>query len=144
MGDDGGESGSGAAGPLPRRAECRADFERLQAARHHVEHWGGVAARELHWFHSSASAWLSQGGEGWSGWLAVSAAPVRLEEPWSPWLQVVDQSAAPFVRWFVGGHTNSAFNELDRHVPMHRATPCVLSPHRAPSPPRCTAGSVHC
>ena len=132
MSDDGGESGSGAAGPLPLRAECRADFERLQAARHHVEHWGGVAARELHWFHSSASAWLSQGGEGWSGWLAVSAAPVRLEEPWSPWLQVVDQSAAPFVRWFVGGHTNSAFNELDRHVPMHRATPCVHSPHRAP------------
>ena len=26
------------------------------------------------------------------------------------------QDASPFVRWFLGAHTNAAFNELDRHV----------------------------
>ena len=89
------------------------------------------------------SAWLSQGAPGgWSGWLAVSAAPVRLGGPWTPWLQVVDQSAAPFVRWFVGGHTNCAFNELDRHVLMQRNSRSALT--TTCTPPRRTAGTVHC
>ena len=32
------------------------------------------------------------------------------------WDQVLDDSAAPFSRWFVGGRTNTAYNALDRHI----------------------------
>jgi len=36
---------------------------------------------------------------------------------WSePWSQVLDWSAAPHARWFVGGKLNVAYNCLDRHV----------------------------
>ncbi|MDH6114974.1 acetyl-CoA synthetase [Kitasatospora sp. MAP12-15] len=33
-----------------------------------------------------------------------------------PWTQVLDWSAAPFARWFVGGRLNVAYNCVDRHV----------------------------
>lgn len=33
-----------------------------------------------------------------------------------PWDQVLDESAAPFYRWFTGGQTNITLNCLDRHV----------------------------
>lgn len=36
---------------------------------------------------------------------------------WSkPWEQVIDDSNAPFYKWFVGGKTNIVTNALDRHV----------------------------
>ena len=34
----------------------------------------------------------------------------------SPWSQVLDWSAAPVARWFVGGRLNVAYNCVDRHV----------------------------
>ena len=36
------------------------------------------------------------------------------------WDQVLDDSRAPFVRWFVGGTLNTCYNALDRHVDRGR------------------------
>lgn len=33
-----------------------------------------------------------------------------------PWSQVLDDSGAPFFRWFVGGKLNACYNCVDRHV----------------------------
>ncbi|HZR91709.1 MAG TPA: propionyl-CoA synthetase [Gaiellaceae bacterium] len=33
-----------------------------------------------------------------------------------PWQRVLDDSRAPFYRWFTGGRLNTCFNALDRHV----------------------------
>ncbi|MBN2470679.1 MAG: acetate--CoA ligase [Anaerolineae bacterium] len=38
----------------------------------------------------------------------------------APWEKVLDDSAAPFYKWFVGGKTNVAHNALDRHVKTWR------------------------
>ncbi|WP_297552712.1 acetyl-coenzyme A synthetase N-terminal domain-containing protein, partial [Thermococcus sp.] len=32
------------------------------------------------------------------------------------WEKVLDDSKAPFFRWFVGGQLNASYNALDRHV----------------------------
>ena len=37
-------------------------------------------------------------------------------EWFQPWTQVLDDSEAPFFKWFVGGRTNIVHNCLDRHV----------------------------
>jgi acetyl-CoA synthetase len=40
---------------------------------------------------------------------------------WSaPWDQVLDESDAPFYKWFVGGKLNASYNSLDRHVEAGR------------------------
>jgi propionyl-CoA synthetase len=38
-----------------------------------------------------------------------------------PWTRVLDDSRAPFYRWFGGGRLNSCYNALDRHVERGRA-----------------------
>jgi propionyl-CoA synthetase len=38
-----------------------------------------------------------------------------------PWEQVLDASAKPAARWFVGGELNTCYNALDRHVDAGRA-----------------------
>jgi propionyl-CoA synthetase len=38
-----------------------------------------------------------------------------------PWERVLDDSRAPFYRWFTGGRMNTCFNALDRHVDGGRA-----------------------
>jgi propionyl-CoA synthetase len=38
-----------------------------------------------------------------------------------PWERVLDDSRAPFYRWFAGGRLNTCFNALDRHVEGGRA-----------------------
>jgi len=43
----------------------------------------------------------------------------------TPWTQVLDDSRAPFVRWFVGGTLNLAANCLDRHLAA-RGDKCAL------------------
>ncbi len=89
------------------RDACRAD----PGAFH-----GAMAARALHWYHSGQDAWLSQGEDGsWRGWRVADAAPVTLDS-WTPWERAFDDREAPFYRWFQGGLTNAAFNEVDRHV----------------------------
>ena len=42
-------------------------------------------------------------------------AEARELEWFEPWSQVLDDSHAPFYRWFVGGRTNIVLNALDRH-----------------------------
>ena len=37
-----------------------------------------------------------------------------------PWDKVLDDSSAPFIRWFPGAETNSCHNALDRHVAAGR------------------------
>src|SRR5690554_901280 len=43
-----------------------------------------------------------------------------------PWQQVLDQSNAPFYRWFVGGQTNTCYNCIDRHVEEGRGGQAAL------------------
>jgi propionyl-CoA synthetase len=42
------------------------------------------------------------------------------------WDQVLDDSNAPFYRWFVGGELNTCYNALDRHVEGGRAEQTAL------------------
>ncbi len=84
---------------------------------------GDIAAREIHWFEPAVGthgAWLSfEVASGtWRGWDARSGEPVTpaLPADWRPWQQALDDSEAPFYRWFGGALTNACFNEVDRHV----------------------------
>jgi acrylyl-CoA reductase (NADPH)/3-hydroxypropionyl-CoA dehydratase/3-hydroxypropionyl-CoA synthetase len=84
---------------------------------------GDVARREIHWFEPSAGpdgAWLHWNGDTarWEGFDARSGAPVTPSLPtaYQPWRVALDDSEAPFYRWFSGGLTNACFNEVDRHV----------------------------
>src|SRR3954462_4930482 len=44
-----------------------------------------------------------------------SEAATRIDW-YRPWDEVLDDSRAPFVRWFAGAQVNTCFNALDRHV----------------------------
>jgi len=82
---------------------------------------GRIAAQNLHWLVGVAGrpTWLSRGADGqWAGWDAETAAPVTadLGEDFAPWTRAFNADDAPNFRWFEGGRTNAAFNELDRHV----------------------------
>ena len=81
-----------------------------------------VAAREIHWQNPSSGAWLARADGGlWRGW-TVQGQDTHLEEDtWTPWSDVLDQTAAPYYRWFVGGQTNACFNLVDRHLLQGRA-----------------------
>ncbi len=52
------------------------------------------------------------------GFWAEAATRIDWDEPWQ---QVLDDSRAPFYRWFIGGRLNSCHNALDRHVDGGRA-----------------------
>jgi propionyl-CoA synthetase len=54
---------------------------------------------------------------------AAAAAELDWDEPWE---RVLDESRAPFYRWFVGGRLNSCHNALDRHVEGGRADQLAL------------------
>ncbi len=43
-----------------------------------------------------------------------------------PWTQVLDDSNAPFYKWFTGGKTNIAYNALDRHNKTWRRNKLAL------------------
>src|SRR5215210_4896251 len=49
---------------------------------------------------------------------AEAAAAIDWDEPWQ---HVLDDSQAPFYRWFAGGRMNTCYNALDRHVERGRA-----------------------
>jgi propionyl-CoA synthetase len=49
---------------------------------------------------------------------AEAAGALDWDEPWE---RVLDDSRAPFYRWFSGGRMNSCYNALDRHVDRGRA-----------------------
>ncbi|KAA1058357.1 AMP-binding protein [Azospirillum argentinense] len=79
---------------------------------------GAIAAETIHWF--DGANWLMREADGvWRGWDAATGEPAGKaaeRADWTPWTQAFDGSEAPFYRWFAGGLTNAAFNEVDRHV----------------------------
>jgi propionyl-CoA synthetase len=52
------------------------------------------------------------------GFWGEAAAAIDWVEPWQ---RVLDDSRAPFFRWFAGGRLNTCWNALDRHVEGGRA-----------------------
>jgi propionyl-CoA synthetase len=58
------------------------------------------------------------------GFWAEAAQEIRWTRPWS---RVLDDSRAPFYRWFAGAETNTCYNALDRHVEEGRgAQPALI------------------
>ena len=57
------------------------------------------------------------------GFWGEAAAGIDWFETWD---RVLDDSRAPFYRWFSGGRLNSCFNALDRHVEDGRAEQLAL------------------
>ncbi|NJP05496.1 MAG: acetate--CoA ligase [Chloroflexaceae bacterium] len=47
-------------------------------------------------------------------------------EWFQPWEKVLDESKAPFYKWFVGGKTNIIYNAIDRHVKTWRRNKLAL------------------
>jgi len=43
-----------------------------------------------------------------------------------PWTTVLDDSKAPFFKWFVGAKTNIVYNAIDRHLKTHRRNKLAL------------------
>jgi len=80
-----------------------------------------AARKNISWYHPELKAWIRETGDNghakWAGW---STAPVQRTMPslsgWKPWTSILDQSEPPFYKWFNGGMTNAAFNEVDVHV----------------------------
>ena len=58
--------------------------------------------------------------------LAFWAARAAELEWFQPWEQVLDDSHAPFFRWFVGAKTNIVHNALDRHIKTWRRNKLAL------------------
>jgi propionyl-CoA synthetase len=54
---------------------------------------------------------------------AEAAAGIDWDEPWE---RVLDNSRAPFYRWFAGGRLNTCHNALDRHVERGRGDQLAL------------------
>jgi len=83
---------------------------------------GDLARRLLCWFlpdQGAAGAWAFLDPDaGWTGWDAVTGAPIVLDLPagFEPWDRAFNGDDPPNWRWFEGGLTNAAFNEVDRHV----------------------------
>ena len=57
------------------------------------------------------------------GFWAEAGAAIDWDEPWE---RVLDDSRAPFYRWFAGGRMNSCHNALDRHVDRGRGDQAAL------------------
>src|SRR5262245_20826424 len=57
------------------------------------------------------------------GFWTNAAAAIEWDTPWE---RVLDDSRAPFYRWFTGGRLNSCHNALDRHVEGGRADQAAL------------------
>jgi propionyl-CoA synthetase len=57
------------------------------------------------------------------GFWAEAASEIDWVEPWE---RVLDDSRAPFYRWFAGGRLNTCYNALDRHVERGRADQIAL------------------
>src|SRR3984957_13168499 len=110
--------------PLPNvnALRTRADWDRAreQCLDDPGAFHGAIAAREIHWFDPALGAWITwdDAAQAWTGSDAASGATVRAPygADHTPWTRAFDADEAPFYRWFTGGLTNAAFNEVDRHV----------------------------
>ncbi len=58
-----------------------------------------------------------------AGFWAEAAADIHWDKPWD---KVLDESKAPFYRWFTGGQLNTCYNALDRHVENGRGNQAAL------------------
>lgn len=82
---------------------------------------GDIASGELHWFDPGQGCWLNRNPEE-DNWWGIHAGDgstrelADLDASWRPWTIALDDTAAPFYRWFSGALTNACFNEVDRHV----------------------------
>jgi acrylyl-CoA reductase (NADPH)/3-hydroxypropionyl-CoA dehydratase/3-hydroxypropionyl-CoA synthetase len=105
-----------------QRAACLAD----PGAFH-----GAIAAELLHWFVPDigpAGAWLTRADGTWTGWDAATLEPLAPALPagWTPWSRAFVADDPPHWRWFEGAMTNSAFNEVDRHVLAGHGAECAI------------------
>ena len=94
---------------------------------------GDRAKRTIHWLARSpegAQAWIAYSDDigAWTGWDALSAAPVvwDLPESFEPWSRAFNADDPPHFHWFEGGLTNAAFNEVDRHALAGRGAESAL------------------
>ena len=55
------------------------------------------------------------------------AEQARLIDWHRPPTQILDDSRAPFVRWFVGGQTNLCHNAVDRHLVQRAGQPALIA-----------------
>lgn len=103
----------------------RADWEAMRAAcgQDPGSFHGGLAKRNIHWLaeiNGSHHAWLCWDDETctWTGWDSATGKAVTLDKPedFEPWNRAFNADNPPHWRWFEGGRTNAAFNEVDRHV----------------------------
>jgi len=95
--------------------------QRAAAAEDPGRFHGDIAKRAIHWYDGARAAWitLDEPTGTWTGFSATTgeAVPVRgCDERHEPWDRAFDDDDPPFYRWFSGGLTNAAFNEVDRHV----------------------------
>jgi propionyl-CoA synthetase len=58
-----------------------------------------------------------------AGFWAEAAREIHWDHPWD---RVLDDSRAPFYRWFAGGRLNTCYNALDRHVAAGRGEQAAL------------------
>lgn len=84
---------------------------------------GAMAKRNLCWLlpdQGSNGVWafFDADAGAWTGWDARTGGAVTLDlsESFEPWDTAFNADDAPNWRWFEGGLTNAAFNEVDRHV----------------------------
>ena len=84
---------------------------------------GDLAKRQICWFladqrPNGAWAYFDNDEGRWIGWDGATGASVTVDLPesYEPWDRAFDDDNPPDWRWFEGGLTNVAFNEVDRHV----------------------------
>ena len=83
---------------------------------------GSIAKAILHWLVpvGGRAAWLSfdEASQQWHGFDTITAEPVAADfgADFEPWTRAFNADDAPHWKWFEGGLTNAAFNEVDRHV----------------------------
>lgn len=100
-------------------AQEQEDRQRARVLEDPGTYHGDIAASELHWF--SRDRWVRRDPDtgSWQGFAAKTGECKEfsdLDDDWRPWQAALDDSDAPFYRWFPGGLTNACFNEVDRHV----------------------------
>jgi len=81
---------------------------------------GAIAKRQVCWLIEEQGAWafFDEAQGGWRGWDAASGEAMSLDLPedYEPWDRAFNDDDPPNWRWFEGGLTSTAFNEVDRHV----------------------------
>ncbi len=103
-------------GVIPSQGE--EEQQRHRAIATPGDYHGDIAARELHWFDGGRWITLDPAADRWCGWAdsGTEADNSDLAAHWRPWSTALDETDAPFYRWFTGALTNACFNEVDRHV----------------------------